>query len=55
MYSPDWPTRVEIHGDKVAKPVAVRMGWRNKAEPNLFNKAGLPGSQFRTDDWARAE
>ena len=26
MYSPDWPTRVEIYGDRVAKPVGLQAG-----------------------------
>ena len=26
MYSPDWPTRVEIYGDRVAKPVGLQEG-----------------------------
>ncbi|MCK5449534.1 hypothetical protein KAI32_01585 [Candidatus Pacearchaeota archaeon] len=26
MYSPDWPTRVEIYGDRVAKPVGLQSG-----------------------------
>ena len=52
------PATAEIDGDTVvvsspdvAKPVAVRFGWDQNAEPNLFNKAGLPASPFRTDDW----
>ena len=35
----------------VKNPVSVRFGWTNAAEPNLFNKEGLPASPFRTDDW----
>jgi sialate O-acetylesterase len=31
--------------------VAVRFGWEDAAEPNLFNKAGLPASPFRTDSF----
>ncbi|MEY4190627.1 MAG: hypothetical protein RIR17_1363, partial [Planctomycetota bacterium] len=38
-------------GEGVSKPVAVRMGWHEEAEPNLSNKEGLPASPFRTDDW----
>jgi sialate O-acetylesterase len=37
--------------DKVAKPVAVRYGWANNPTVNLYNKAGLPASPFRTDDF----
>jgi len=35
----------------VKKPISVRYGWSNTAVPNLENKAGLPASSFRTDDW----
>jgi sialate O-acetylesterase len=45
---------VLVSSDAVAKPVAVRYGWSEWAEPekyNLFNKAGLPASPFRTDDF----
>ena len=40
-----------VASDAVPKPVAVRYAWRDDAEPNLFNKAGLPASPFRTDGW----
>ena len=40
---------IVVSSPDVAKPVAVRFGWEDKAEPNLFNKAGLPASPFRTD------
>ena len=42
---------IVVQSDKVKNPVAVRFGWENTAEPNLFNKAQLPASPFRTDDW----
>jgi sialate O-acetylesterase len=42
---------VEVSSPKVQHPQAVRMGFTNTAIPNLFNKAGLPASPFRTDDW----
>jgi sialate O-acetylesterase len=42
---------VVVSGENVAKPIAVRYGWSHDAEPNLANKAGLPASPFRTDDW----
>jgi sialate O-acetylesterase len=29
------------------KPVAVRFGWNEAAQPNLFNKEGLPAMPFR--------
>lgn len=37
----------------IDEPVAVRYGWDDDAEPNLFNAAGLPASPFRTDNWPR--
>ena len=42
---------VVVHSEEVAEPVAVRFAWRDDAEPNLFNKEGLPASPFRTDDF----
>jgi sialate O-acetylesterase len=42
---------VVIRADTVKKPVAVRFGWHQEAEPNLSNKNGLPASPFRTDSW----
>jgi sialate O-acetylesterase len=51
----------EVKGDTVIvsckdveKPAAVRFGWANYPVVNLWNKAGLPASPFRTDDWAKA-
>ncbi len=50
--------KAEIQGDKVAvsspevsQPVAVRYGWSDFPVVNLWNKAGLPTSPFRTDDF----
>lgn len=42
---------VVVWSDKVAAPVAVRYGWAQNSECNLYNKAGLPASPFRTDSW----
>jgi sialate O-acetylesterase len=51
-----FPAWAEVRGQTivviskaVAKPVAVRYGWANVPKGNLFNKAGLPASPFRTD------
>jgi sialate O-acetylesterase len=56
------PATAQIDGDTVVvsspsvpKPVAVRFGWNQIAEPNLSNKAGLPASPFRTDKWPDAK
>jgi sialate O-acetylesterase len=50
------PAQAEIVGEtlvvtspEVSQPVAVRYGWANIAEGNLFNQAGLPATPFRTD------
>lgn len=42
---------VEVRSPSVPKPVAVRYGWADSPELNLFNSAGLPASPFRTDDY----
>jgi sialate O-acetylesterase len=53
-----YPAKAVIKGDtvlvsceKVSKPIAVRFGWSNYPLCNLFNKAGIPASPFRTDDF----
>lgn len=45
---------VIVSAPGVAKPVAVRFGWNQLAEPNLASASGLPASPFRTDKWADA-
>ena len=45
---------VVVTGQGVEKPVAVRFGWHQSAEPNLANGAGLPASPFRSDTWTDA-
>jgi sialate O-acetylesterase len=45
---------VIVSAEGVAKPVAVRFGWHQLAEPNLANGAGLPASPFRSDNWTDA-
>ncbi|MGK9368656.1 sialate O-acetylesterase [Melioribacter sp. Ez-97] len=40
-----------VYSDSVEKPAAVRYCWDNISEGTLFNKAGLPASSFRTDNW----
>lgn len=42
---------IVVWSDAVAQPAAVRFAWRNIPAPNLFNKADLPASPFRTDNW----
>jgi sialate O-acetylesterase len=41
---------VVVQAKGVKSPAAVRFAWSNTAEPNLFNKAGLPASSFRSDN-----
>lgn len=40
-----------VFSPEVQSPVAVRYGWSDYVNASLFNKAGLPASSFRTDDW----
>ena len=43
---------VVVSNPEVPKPVAVRYAYSlNPSGANLYNKAGLPASPFRTDNW----
>jgi sialate O-acetylesterase len=42
---------VVVGSPDVSQPIAVRYGWAGCPRCNLYNKAGLPASPFRTDDW----
>ena len=42
---------VVVSSEKVPDPVAVRYAWADNPVCNLYNKAGLPASPFRTDAW----
>ncbi|NND33552.1 MAG: hypothetical protein HKN76_13255 [Saprospiraceae bacterium] len=42
---------VIVSSDYVLDPVAVRFGFDNTTETNLFNQFEMPASSFRTDDW----
>ena len=53
-----YPAKVSVKGkklvvsaSKVMNPVAVRYGFKNFFQGDLYNKASLPASSFRTDDW----
>jgi sialate O-acetylesterase len=57
------PATAEITGDTVVvssaarnvlHATAVRYGWASNPACNLYNKAGLPASPFRTDNWPEA-
>jgi sialate O-acetylesterase len=43
--------KVEVWSDAVEEPVAVRYAWADNPVCNLQNRAGLPATPFRTDDW----
>jgi len=42
---------VTVGSDQVKSPVAVRYGWADNPEVNLYNKALLPAAPFRSDKW----
>ncbi len=45
------PDTVEVWSDEVKEPVAVRYAWADNPVVNLYSRAGLPATPFRTDDW----
>lgn len=42
---------IVVQSENVKNPVAVRYGWANNPEVNLYNDSQLPAVPFRTDDW----
>jgi sialate O-acetylesterase len=42
---------VVVTSPEVKQPVAVRYAWADNPDCNLYNRAGLPASPFRTDNW----
>ncbi len=40
-------TKVVVSNETIKKPVAVRFGWANVPDTNLFNKEGLPATPFQ--------
>lgn len=44
---------VVVSSPEIESPAAVRYAWANNPDCNLINKAGLPASPFRTDDWTQ--
>ncbi|MEO6733605.1 MAG: sialate O-acetylesterase [Ferruginibacter sp.] len=42
--------KVVVSSAKVLNPVNVRFAWKEDAQPNFFNKDGLPAIPFRTDN-----
>jgi sialate O-acetylesterase len=43
--------KIVVTSDQVADPIAVRYAWADNPVCNLYNKADLPASPFRTDTW----
>ena len=46
-----WFDTVVVSSSDVKQPIAVRYGWAGNPDVSLYNRAGLPASPFRTDDW----
>jgi sialate O-acetylesterase len=46
---------VQVSSPEVADPVALRFAWKEDAQPNLFNKAGLPAEPYQTGGAVSAE
>jgi sialate O-acetylesterase len=44
---------VVVWCSSVNNPVAVRYGWEQNPEVNLYNDRSLPAAPFRTDDWSQ--
>lgn len=42
---------VVVRSPRVERPAAVCYGWADNPDGNLYNRAGLPASPFRTDDF----
>jgi sialate O-acetylesterase len=42
--------KVIVSSPDVPHPVNVRFAWSEAAQPNFFNKDGLPAGPFRTDN-----
>ena len=43
--------KVVVKSPRIDDPVAVRYGWTDNPQGNLYNAAGLPASPFKTDNW----
>jgi len=43
--------KIVVSSSEVSAPVSVRYAWGDNPDANLFNRAGLPASPFRTDNW----
>jgi sialate O-acetylesterase len=45
---------IVVSSPSVPNPVAVRYGWADNPDCNVYNTTGLPLVPFRTDKWTRA-
>ena len=43
--------KIRVSSSKVAKPISVRYAWADNPVCNMYSRAGLPLTPFRTDDW----
>ena len=43
--------QVIVYSENVSLPIAVRYGWANSTDGNLFNRANFPATPFRTDNF----
>jgi sialate O-acetylesterase len=41
---------VEVSAASVTAPIAARFAWSESAQPNFYNRNGLPAVPFRTDN-----
>jgi sialate O-acetylesterase len=41
---------IEVSANSLSNPVAARFAWSESAQPNFYNKDGLPAAPFRTDN-----
>jgi len=48
-------TAILVSSPSVPNPVAVRYGWADNPDCNLYNVGGLPAVPFRTDTWPKSE
>ncbi len=46
--------KVVLYADEVNEPIAVRYGWADNPNSNIFDMNGLPVAPFRTDNWGGA-
>ncbi|MFP4094030.1 MAG: sialate O-acetylesterase [Cyclobacteriaceae bacterium] len=46
---------MSVWSSRVDQPEAVRYGWSNNPDLNLYNESFLPASPFRTDEWTGIE